>query len=230
MHQIRQNARPTIRERREKREPRSKTERDDRASPHRRAVRSSNRTDERRDRRSSGAITPPSDDHAAVGQSRNSSIDDRDRRTRTARRSMSGAIVRRETSAIVDRRSRRSIDDRDRAPRRSSTRCDRRMSSAIVDRAARRRGEARSSLSLWSGLSLLSSLSLSLFPEVNWSENEGRNSFPGQRWNLWSTGNHFPENNVFRDSQTHGFSGNWFLKLVFTRFKRSPIFTNKVNR
>ena len=55
---------------------------------------------------------------------------------------MSGAIVRRETSALVDRAARSTI--------------------AIMHRAARRRGEARSSLSLWSGLSLLSSLSLSL--------------------------------------------------------------------
>ena len=58
-------------------------------------------------------------------------------------------------------------------------------------------------------------------PEMNWSENEGRNSFPWSKWKFRSTGNHFPENNVFRDSQTHAFSGNWFLKLVFRRFKRS---------
>ena len=73
------------------------------------------RADERRDRRSSGAI------------------DERARRTRTARRSMSGAIVRRETSVLVDRDRRSSIAPLDRA---------------IVNRAARRRGEVRSSLSL----------------------------------------------------------------------------------
>ena len=101
MHQIRQNARPTIRERREKREPRSERERGT-IAPH--------RADERRDRRSSGAI------------------DERARQTHTARRSMSGAIVRRETSALVDRAARSTI--------------------AIMHRAARRRGEARSSLSL----------------------------------------------------------------------------------
>ena len=44
------------------------------------------------------------------------------------------------------------------------------------------------------------SLSLSLFPEMLWSENEGRKSFLGQRWKYWSTGSHFPENIIFRDS------------------------------
>ena len=43
--------------------------------------------------------------------------------------------------------------------------------------------------------------------------------FRGQTENFGQ--NHFPENNVFRDSQTHAFSRNWFLKLVWSRFKRS---------
>ena len=121
MHKIRQNARPTIRERREKREPRSERERDDRASPRRRAVRSTSAL-VRRSRRSSDAHRSPIDER-------------RDRPTRDER-------ARRLRSSIVDRAAQSTI--------------------AIVHHAARRRGEARSSLSLWSGLSLLSSLSLSL--------------------------------------------------------------------
>ena len=71
---------------------------------------------------------------------------------------------------LVDH-DRRSIDDRDRAPRRSSARCDRRTSGAIVDRAARRRDRPSLSLiwaltELGSLFSLSLSLSLSLFPEV----------------------------------------------------------------
>ena len=58
------------------------------------------RADERRDRRSSGAI----DERA-----RPTIAPLVDRRTRTARRSMSGAIVRREMSALVDRDRRSSI-------------------------------------------------------------------------------------------------------------------------
>ena len=182
MHQIWQNARPTIRERREKREPRSERERDDRASPHRRAARSTS---------------------ALVGRA---PLVDR----WTARSS----DERRARSSIVDRAARSTI--------------------AIVHRAARWRGAivgraARSSLSLWSGLSLLFSLfslSLSLSLSLSfrkWIEVKMRGEIHfrvkgeicGQSEII------FPENNVFRDSQTHGFSGNWFLKLVFTRFKRS---------
>ena len=88
-------------------------------------------------------------------------------------------------------------------------------SIAIVHRAARRRGAARSGLSL----SDLGSLSLSLSPEVIWSENEGRKSFPGQRWKYWSIGSHFPENDIFRDSQTLRFYGKWFPETAFTQFK-----------
>ena len=101
--------------------------------------------------------------------------------------------------APVDRRSRRAI-------------------SSIVDRAGAI--VALSSLSL-SDLGFLFSLSLSLFPEVIWSENEGSNWFPGQRWKNWSTGSHFPENNIFRDSQTCGKGWKWFPEIIFTQNKRT---------
>ena len=111
MHQIRQNTRPTIRERRGKREPRvarSSIERCDRRA------RSS---DNRAARRSTSALVgrvPLVDRWAA--------------RSSNERRAHSSI-------AIVDCRSRRSIDDRDRASRRSSARCDRRTSGAIVGAA-----------------------------------------------------------------------------------------------
>ena len=105
----------------------------------------------------------------------------------------------------------RDLVDRDRQSRRSSARCDRRTSGAIW---------ALSSLSLWSGLSLLS-LPLSLFLEMIWRENEGAKSFPGQRWKYSSTGSHFPENIIFRDSQTCGFGGKWFPEIIFTQNKRT---------
>ena len=103
-----------------------------------------------------------------------------------------------------------------------------RPTSALVDRAARRRGAivrraTRSGLSLLSlSLSDLGSLfSLSLFPEVIWSENEGRNWFPGQRWKYWSIGSHFPENDIFRDSQTSEKWWKWFPEIIFTQNKRT---------
>ena len=65
------------------------------------------------------------------------------------------------------------------------------------------------------------SLSLSLFPEMLWSENEGRKLFPGQRWKYWSIGSHFPENIIFRDSQTCGKRWKWFPKINFTQNKRT---------
>ena len=105
-------------------------------------------------------------------------------------------------------RSRRAIDDR-----------TARRRGAIVGRATRS-GLSLLSLSLWSGLSLLS-LSLSLFPEVIWSENEGRKWFPGQRWKYWSIGSHFPENDIFRDSQTCGKGWKWFPEIIFTQNKRT---------
>ena len=115
---------------------------------------------------------------------------------RAAHRSTSGAIVWRARSSIapLDRRSHSAIS-----------------SIAIVHRTARRRGAARSGLSL----------SLSLFPEVIWSENEGRKWFPGQRWKYWSTRSHFRENDIFRDSQTLRFYGKWFPETVFTQFKHT---------
>ena len=210
MHQIRQNARPMIRERRESPDQRE------------RGTIAPRRADERRDRRSSGAIderarpmsAPLVDRRARSSDAHRSSINERrDRPTRDER-----ACRSRSCTAPLIGAMRSSDEQRDRRSRHSSARRGAIVPLSLI--------WALSSLS-----SLLSlSLSLSLSPEVNWSENEGRNSFPGQRWNLWSTRNHFLENNVFRDSQTHGFSGNWFLKLVFTRFKRSQIFTNKVNR
>ena len=105
-----------------------------------------------------------------------------------------------------------------------------RPTSALVNRAARssiahRRSSAiwaLSSLSLWSGLSLLSlSLSLSLSQEVIWSENEGRDWFPGQRWKYWSTGSHFSENDIFCDSETCGKGWKWFPEIIFTQNKRT---------
>ena len=132
-----------------------------------------------------------------------------------ARRSMSDAIIR--TIALRD------LIDRAR------------RSGAIVRRAAwstigaLRSGLSLLSLSLWFGLSLLSlslflSLSLSLFPEMNWSENEGGKSFPGQRWKFRSTGSYFPENEIYRRCQTPGFGGKWFPEIIFTQNKRTLIY------
>ena len=129
--------------------------------------------------------------------------------------------IRRNARPTSIRRARSSIAIVDRAAR---------STIAIVHRAARRRGAivgraARrdlGSLSLiWALSSLSLSLSLSLFPEVIWSENEGRKWFPGQRWKYWSTGSHFPENIIFRDSQTLRFYGKWFPETVFTQFKHT---------
>ena len=111
------------------------------------------------------------------------------------------------TSALVnrDRRSRSSIAPLDRRSHRAIS------SIAIVDRAARSTIAIVDRAARRSGLSLLS-LSLSLFPEMIWSENEGEKSFPGQRWKYWSTKSHFPENIIFRDSQTCEFGGKWFTE------------------
>ena len=108
----------------------------------------------------------------------------------------------------------------------------------LVNRAARRtiaplidRRVARSTIgALRSGLSLLSlslssiwalSLSLSLSPEMIWSENEGVKSFPGQRWKFHSTGSHFPENEIYHCCQTPGFRGKWFPEIIFPQNKRT---------
>ena len=97
---------------------------------------------------------------------------------------------------------------------------------AIVRRVARSTSGAiasevsSSSLSLRSGLSLLS-LSLSLSPEMIWSENESVKSFSGQRSKYWSTENEFSENFIFRCNQTCGFGGKWFPEIIFTQNKRT---------
>ena len=144
----------------------------------------------------------------------------RDRWDRAARSTRSrGAIVDRaawSTSALVGRAP---LVNRDRAPRL----CRR---SAIVGREARSSiaplvGATRRDLGSLSLIWALSSLSLSLFPKVIWSENEGRKWFPGQRWKYWSNGSHFPENDIFRDSQTLRFYGKWFPETIFTQFKHT---------
>ena len=102
---------------------------------------------------------------------------DRNLADRIAHWSTSGAITPsiaiycdewwRSTIAIDERRDRRARSLDDRTAHRST-------SGTINDRCS----------PIWA----LSSLSLSLFPEMIWSENEGGKSFPGQRWKYWSTG------------------------------------------
>ena len=92
----------------------------------------------------------------------------------------------------------------------------RRRSSDWLELGVRRRSSDWLELGLLLSRARSLSLSLSLFPEILWSENEGRKSFPGQKWKYWSTGSHFPENIIFHDSQTRGFYGKWFLETVFT--------------
>ena len=158
-------------------------------------ARSVQSSDERCDRRGVRSTS------ALIGWSRCSSIDERARnRDQRGARSPDERAARRSPAL-----SSRSSDDR--APRRSPT-----LSS--------------SSLSLRSGLSLLSlSLSLSLFPEMIWTENKSVKLFPGQRSKYWSTGNEFgnefPENFIFCCSQTCGFRGKWFPEIIFTRNKRT---------
>ena len=107
------------------------------------------------------------------------------------RRSSIALVDRRETSALVcARRSRSSIASLDRRSRSSTAP----LVGAIVP------------LSLWSGLSLLSlslSLSLSLFFR-KWNEVKMKadSNFRGQGFKFRSTGKGFPENNIFRHSQT----------------------------
>ena len=60
-------------------------------------------------------------------------------------------------------------------------------------------------------------------PEMNWSENESVNSFPGQRHKFWSTGIQFPENCIFRCNQTCGKGWKWFPEIIFTQNKRTLI-------
>ena len=80
---------------------------------------------------------------------------------------------------------------------------------------------------IWA-LSSLFSLSLSLFPEMIWTENKSVKLFPGQRSKYWSTGNEFPKNFIFRCSQTCGFGGKWFPEIIFTQNKRTLKFNPKV--
>ena len=55
--------------------------------------------------------------------------------------------------------------------------------------------------------------------EMNWSENESVNSFPGQGGKFWSTGMQFPKNCIFRCNQTCGKWWKWFPKIIFTQNK-----------
>ena len=58
-------------------------------------------------------------------------------------------------------------------------------------------------------------------PEMNWSENENVNSFPGQRGKFWSIGMQFPENCIFCCNQTCGKGWKWFPEIIFTQNKCS---------
>ena len=99
---------------------------------------------------------------------------------------------------------------------RSSAQCDRPTSGAIDDRCSLIWALSSLTLSLIWALS-----SLSLFPKMNWSENESVNSFPGQRRKFWSTGIQFPENCIFRCNQTCGKGWKWFPEIIFTQNKRT---------
>ena len=113
--------------------------------------------------------------------------------------------------------------ERERERRESPDRREREEEERVGDwRAARSPVKSLLPLSLSDLGSLFSlSLSLSLFPEMNWSENESVNSFPSQRRKFRSTGSEFPKNFIFRCSQTCGFGGKWFPKIIFTQNKRT---------
>ena len=104
-------------------------------------------------------------------------------------------------------------------------RSHRSLIAPLVDRRACSSDDHAARRSVLSDLGSLFSLSLSLsfFPEMNWSENEGVNSFPGQRRKFWSTGRWFPENFIFRCNQTCGFGWKWFPEIIFTQNKRNLI-------
>ena len=108
-------------------------------------------------------------------------IDRRAVRSRRRSRSIAMSGGDRRARLLDDRTARRSrrwsIDER-----------ARRTIAPLVDRCS----------PIWALFSLSLSLSLSLFPEMIWSENEGVNSFPGQRRKFWSTRRWFPENFIFR--------------------------------
>ena len=85
-----------------------------------------------------------------------------------------------------------TIDDRDRRARSLDDRIAHRSTSGTIDDRCS---------PIWA----LSSLSLSLFPEMIWSENEGVKSFPDQRWKFRSIESHFLENEIYRCCQILGF-------------------------
>ena len=150
---------------------------------------------------------------------RHSSIDERCNRTARSRRSRRSSIYER-CDRPNDRTARSHWSRSSIAPlvgtvRSSDERRDRR--SEIFDLGS------LFSHSL-SDLGSLFSLSLSLFPEMNWSENEGKKSFLGQRWKFRSTGSYFPENEIYRRCQTPGFGGKWFPEIIFTQNKRTLSF------
>ena len=139
-------------------------------------------------------------------------------------------------SESTDRRSRRSsIDERCDRPRDRTARSHRsRLSIAPLVGAVRSSDERHDRRSVLFDLGFLFShslsdlgslfslsLSLSLFPEMNWSENEGEKSFPGQRWKFRSAESYFPENEIYRRYQTPGFGGKWFPEIIFTQNKRT---------
>ena len=155
-------------------------------------------------------------------------INNRDLRSRSRRRDLAINASRdrdqlrdlatarsREGEIAIDASWDRAVDRDLRGNRRTGAR---EISAAWSSESA---GDRRTDWNVSSPLARTHSLSLSLFPEMLWSENEGRKSFPGQRWKYWSTGSHFPENIIFRDSQTCGFGGKWFSKVIFTQNKHS---------
>ena len=140
-----------------------------------------------------------------TARSHRSSIDDRNRWAVWSTSALVGRSHRSSIASLIDRRAHLSND---RTARRSTN-------SAIDNRCSLI--WALSSLSL----SLSLSQSLSLFPKIIWSENEGVKSFTGQRWKFRSTGSHFPENEIYRCCQTPEFGGKWFPKIIFPQNKHT---------
>ena len=151
-----------------------------------------------------------------------------------------GAIVRlvaRSTSTLVGRSRRSSIDERARnLDRRGARSSDDRaacrspfcffslVGRSLIGRSCRLSLLPLSLSPIWALSSLSLSLSLSLSPEMIWSENKSVKLIPGQRSKYWSTGNEFPENKIFRCSQTCGLGWKWFPEIIFTQNKRSRSF------
>ena len=167
-------------------------------------------------------------DRAGEVRSVRSSDERCDRRSRSTR----GAIderARRTIAPLVDRRARSqsrltrgTIDER--ARRTIALLVDCRLSllacRTIAPLVDHRLSLLPLSLSL-SDLGSLFSLSLSLSPEMIWTENKSIKLFPGQRSKYWSTRNEFLENFIFHCSQTCGFGGKWFPEIIFIQNKRS---------